>query len=92
MGRNNVSVQHSQQIRCLYQVCGVSGRKLLQMFPQYCKAVISNHAKRPISEKMRLINVNYTCYSIILIDEINSLKMCFSKCNLKKFTDSSPFY
>ena len=51
MARNKVSVEHSQQIRCLYQVCGVSGKKLLQMFPQYCKAAIYNHAKRPIGDE-----------------------------------------
>ena len=58
MARNKVSVEHSQQIRCLYQVCGVSGKKLLQMFPQYCKAAIYNHAKRPLVMKTSLINVN----------------------------------
>ena len=51
MARNKVSVEHYQQIRCLYQVCGVSGKKLLQMFPKYCKAAKYNHAKRPIGDK-----------------------------------------
>ena len=44
-------MEHSQKIRCLYEVCSVSGRKLLQMFPQYCKAVLYNHAKRPIVDE-----------------------------------------
>ena len=51
MARTKVSVEHSHQIRCLYRVCGVSGKKLLQMFPHYCKAAIYNHAKRPIDEE-----------------------------------------
>ena len=55
MARNKVSVEHSQQIRSLYQVCGVSSSKLLQMFPQYCKAVMQ---KDLLGMKMRLINVN----------------------------------
>ena len=50
MARNKVSVEHSQQMRCFYQVCGVSGKKLLQIFPRYCKAAIYNHAKRPIGD------------------------------------------
>ena len=50
MARKKGLVEHSQQIRCLYQVCGVSGRKLLQMFPQYCKAAIYNHV-RPIGDE-----------------------------------------
>ena len=51
MARNKVSVEHFQQIRCLYQVCGVSGKKLLQTFPQYCKAAIYNHTKRSIGDE-----------------------------------------
>ena len=51
MARNKVSVEHSQQIRCLYQVCGVSVKKHLQMFPQYCEAAIYNHAKRPTGDE-----------------------------------------
>lgn len=43
MVRNKISAEHSQQKRCVYQVCGVSGRRLLHMFPQYCKAAIYNH-------------------------------------------------
>ena len=51
MAKNKVSVEHSQQIRCFYQVWAVSGGKLLQMFPQYCKAVINNHSMRAISDE-----------------------------------------
>ena len=51
MARKEVSVEHSQQIRCLYEVCDVSGKKLLQMLPQYCKVAMDNHAKRPIGDK-----------------------------------------
>ena len=43
IARNKISAEHSQQKRCVYQVCGVSGRRLLHMFPQYCKAAIYNH-------------------------------------------------
>ena len=51
MAKTKVSVEHSRQIRCLYRVCGVSGKKLLQMFSHYCKTAIYNHAKRPIGEE-----------------------------------------
>ena len=54
MARNKVSVEHSQQMRYLHQVCGVSGEKLLQMFPQYCKAAIYNDAKRTIGDENEL--------------------------------------
>ena len=50
MARKKVSVEHSQQIRCLYQVCRVSGRKLLKMFSQCCEAAICNHV-RPTGEE-----------------------------------------
>ena len=48
MARNKVLVEHSLQIRCLYQSFCVFGRKILQKFPQYCKAAIYNHARRHI--------------------------------------------
>ena len=44
-------MEYYQKVRCLYDVCGVFGRKLLQMFPQYCKAVLYNKAKRSIGDE-----------------------------------------
>ena len=44
-----ISIEHSCQIRSLYQMCNVRGKKLLEMFPQYSKAQIYVHAKRKIN-------------------------------------------
>ena len=48
-GKNGVTVQHSVEIATLYQTGGVSGAKLLKMFPQYSKATIYRHAKKPFN-------------------------------------------
>ena len=48
--RNQVTVRHSAEIAILFQKAGVSGKKLLEMFPQYSKATIYRHAKKPIGE------------------------------------------
>ena len=48
--RNQVTVRHSTEIAALYQKAGVSGGKLLEIFPQYSKASIYRHAKKPIGE------------------------------------------
>ena len=45
----NVTLEHSCQIRAAYQLAGIKGQRLLQMFPQYCKAAIYKHAKKPIN-------------------------------------------
>ena len=44
-----VSIEHSCQIRSAYQLSGIRGKELLRMFPQYCKAAIYKHAKKPIN-------------------------------------------
>ena len=44
-----ISVEHSCQIRALYQISNVRGKNLLQMFPQYSKVQVDVHAKKPIN-------------------------------------------
>ena len=44
-----VTLEHSCQIRAAYQLAGVKGKKLLKMFPQYCKAAVYKHARKPIN-------------------------------------------
>ena len=46
--RSRVTEMHSVEIAAVYQKASVSGAKLLQMFPQYSKASIYRHAKKPI--------------------------------------------
>ena len=48
-GKNGVTIQHSVEIATLYQTGGVSGANLLKMFPQYSKAMIHRHAKKPVN-------------------------------------------
>ena len=45
----NITLEHSCQIRTLYQISGVHGKALLNMFPQYSKAQIYVHARKPIN-------------------------------------------
>ena len=47
--RNKISHEHSAQIRAAYQLSNVRGKKLLKMFPQYSKAAIYKHAKKPLN-------------------------------------------
>ena len=47
--RNKVTIEHSCQIRALYQQSYVRGKKLLEMLPQYSNKCIYNHAKKPIN-------------------------------------------
>lgn len=46
-----VTVQHSAEIRCLYQTCKVRGKKLYQMYEKfgYKKSTIYEHARKPIA-------------------------------------------
>ena len=46
---NKISHEHSAQIRAAYQLSNVRGKKLLQMSPQYSKAAIYKHAKKPLN-------------------------------------------
>ena len=49
MKQNKVTIQHSSQIRAAYQLGGMTGKALVQLFPQYCRATIFKHAKKPIN-------------------------------------------
>ena len=49
MMTTKISHEHSTQIRAAYQLSGVRGRKLLQIFPQYSKAAIYRHIKKPLN-------------------------------------------
>jgi hypothetical protein len=44
-----ISHEHSAQIRVAHQLSNVRGKRLLQMFPQYSKAAIYKHAKKPLN-------------------------------------------
>ena len=44
-----ISIEHSCQIRALYQISNDRGKNLLQMFLQYSKAQIYVYAKKPIN-------------------------------------------
>ena len=43
-----VTIEHSAQMRALYQMCSVRSQKLYKMFPQYSKSTICEHMKKPI--------------------------------------------
>ena len=45
-------MEHSSQMRILYQISGIRGKKLLNMFPQYCRATVFKHAKKPINGRI----------------------------------------
>ena len=49
--KNKISHEHSAQIRAAFQLSNVRGKKLLKMFPQYSKAAIYKHAKKPLNGK-----------------------------------------
>ena len=46
--RIKISHEHSAQIRAAYQLSNVRGKNLIKMFPQYSKAAIYKHAKKPL--------------------------------------------
>ena len=46
--KSKVSIQHSAEIRVLYQHAGVRGKRLYDMFPQYSKSSICVHMKKEI--------------------------------------------
>ena len=48
--RSQVTERHSAEIGALYQKAGVSGAKLLELFPEYSKAAIYRHAKTPMGQ------------------------------------------
>jgi len=43
-----IPLESSVAMRLAYQMSGLRGKKLIKMFPRYCKATIYNHAKKPI--------------------------------------------
>ena len=47
--RIKISHEHSAQIRVAYQLSNVRGKNLIKMFPQYSKAAIYKHAKKPLN-------------------------------------------
>ena len=47
--RVKISHEHSAQIRAAYQLSNVRGKNLIKMFPQYSKAAIYKHAKKPLN-------------------------------------------
>ena len=49
MKQNKVTIENSSQIRAAYQLAGVRGEAPLKLFPQYRKATIYKHAKKPIN-------------------------------------------
>ena len=44
-----VTIEHSSQMRTVHQLANVKGRALLAMFPQYKRATVFKHAKKPIN-------------------------------------------
>ena len=44
-----VTIEHSSQMRAVHQLANVKGRALLAMFPQYKRATVFKHAKKPIN-------------------------------------------
>ena len=47
--RIRISHEHSAQNRAAYQLSNVRGKNLIKMFPQYSKAAIYKHAKKPLN-------------------------------------------
>ena len=47
--RKYITLEHSCQIRAVYQLSNIRGKQLLKMFPQYSKAQIYIHAKKPLN-------------------------------------------
>ena len=45
--------EHPAQIRVCYQLGGLRGEKLLKKFPQYCKAAVYRHAKKPLGATIK---------------------------------------
>ena len=43
-----ITLEHSSQIRWMYQLWGIKDKKLTGMFAQYCHAQIYVHAKKPL--------------------------------------------
>ena len=48
MVKRKVNVEHSAEIRALYNYGGVRGKELLKLYPQYCKSSIYEHVNRMV--------------------------------------------
>ena len=46
---SKIPLEHSAQIRAAYQLSKVRGEELLKLFPQYSKAAVYKHAKKPLN-------------------------------------------
>jgi transposase len=46
---SKIPQEHSAQIRAAYQLSKVRGKELLKLFPQYSKAAVYKHAKKPLN-------------------------------------------
>ena len=46
---SKIPLEHSAQIRAAYQLSNVRGKELLKLFPQYSKAAVYKHAKKPLN-------------------------------------------
>ena len=44
-----ITLEHSCQIRSMYKLCSIKGKKLMGMFPQHCHTRIYVHAKKPLA-------------------------------------------
>jgi len=50
-----IPLEHSVEMRVMYQIGGLRGEKLLKRFPQYSKAAIYKHAKKEINATTKSI-------------------------------------
>ena len=46
---SKIPLEHSAQIKAAYQLSKVRGKELLKLFPQYSKAAVYKHAKKPLN-------------------------------------------
>jgi len=52
--QSTIPVEKSMAMRYAYQVEGFKGKKLLDMFKGYSKAVIYKHAKKPLNGELKV--------------------------------------
>lgn len=45
-----VTTAHSAQLRCLHQICGMTGKELCALFPRYTRTTVYRHMKLAIAE------------------------------------------
>ena len=73
---SKMSIEHSCQIRVLFQVSGVRGKALYKMFPQYSRSCIYEHAAKPINGEPTFDKRKYNkgVKKVSLHDERNVLR------------------